>query len=95
MERAVKDINAKLKEARKLSEEKNWPFEYIKQMLEFAERAYKWEYLGEDRLLHRRYDGRENKRAGKFGRKMSSSERSVWAYDTYYNNWVCKANGRG
>ncbi len=33
-------MNAKLEEeARKLSEEKGLPFEYVKQMLEFAERA--------------------------------------------------------
>lgn len=32
-------MNAKFEEARKLSEEKNLPFEYVKQMLEFAERA--------------------------------------------------------
>lgn len=36
---AVKDMNAKLEEARRLSEEKGLPFEYVKQMLEFAERA--------------------------------------------------------
>jgi len=42
LERAVKDMNAKLEEeARKLSDEKGLPFEYVKQMLEFAERAYK------------------------------------------------------
>ncbi len=36
----MKDMNAKLEEeARKLSEEKGLPFEYVKQMLEFAERA--------------------------------------------------------
>ncbi len=40
LERAVKDMNAKLEEeARKLSEEKGLPFEYVKQMLEFAEWA--------------------------------------------------------
>lgn len=32
-------MNAKFEEARRLSEEKNLPFEYVKQMLEFAERA--------------------------------------------------------
>ena len=32
-------MNAKLEEARRLSEEKGLPFEYVKQMLEFAERA--------------------------------------------------------
>ena len=36
----MKDLNAKLEqEARKLSKEKGLPFEYVKQMLEFAERA--------------------------------------------------------
>lgn len=32
-------MNAKLEEAKKLSGEKGLPFEYVKQMLEFAERA--------------------------------------------------------
>ncbi len=32
-------MNAKLEEAKRLSEEKGLPFEYVKQMLEFAERA--------------------------------------------------------
>lgn len=39
LESAVKDMNAKLEEARRLSEEKGLPFEYVKQMLEYMEQT--------------------------------------------------------